>query len=98
MQGLGVGAQVGVALPFSRSHESEADVIGLDLMAKAGFEPTGSVKLWENMNKISGERPAEFLSTHAAPDTRMQTLNSKMSEAETLKRSAWQKGLKPECK
>ncbi|GMM82834.1 M48 family metallopeptidase [Pseudoalteromonas sp. MTN2-4] len=98
MQGLGVGAQVGVALPFSRSHESEADVIGLDLMAKAGFEPTGSVKLWENMNKLSGERPAEFLSTHPAPDTRMQTLNSKMPEAETLKRSAWQKGLKPECK
>jgi predicted Zn-dependent protease len=98
MQGLGVGAQVGVALPFSRSHESEADVIGLDLMAKAGFEPTGSVKLWENMNKLSGERPAEFLSTHPAPDTRMQTLNSKMAEAETLKRSAWQKGLKPQCK
>ena len=98
MQGLGVGAQVGVALPFSRSHESEADVIGLDLMAKAGFEPTGSVKLWENMNKLSGERPAEFLSTHPAPDTRMQTLNSKMPEAEILKRSAWKKGLKPECK
>lgn len=98
MQGLGVGAQVGVALPFSRSHESEADVIGLDLMAKAGFEPTGSVKLWENMNKLSGDRPAEFLSTHPAPDTRMQTLNSKMPEAEILKRSAWKKGLKPECK
>lgn len=98
MQGLGVGAQVGVALPFSRSHESEADVIGLDLMAKAGFEPTGSVRLWENMNKLSGERQAEFLSTHPAPETRMQNLKRNMPEAETLKRAAWKKGLKPACK
>ena len=93
-----MGAQVGVALPFSRSHESEADVIGLDLMAKAGFEPTGSVRLWENMNKLSGERQAEFLSTHPAPESRMQNLKRNMPEAETLKRAAWKKGLKPACK
>lgn len=98
MQGLGVGAQVGVALPFSRSHESEADVIGLDLMAKAGFELTGSVRLWENMNKLSGERQVEFLSTHPVPETRMQNLKRNMPEAETLKRAAWKKGLKPACK
>ena len=97
MQGLGVGAKVGVALPFSRTHESEADVIGLDLMAKAGFEPMGSVKLWENMNKLSAERPSEFLSTHPSPETRIQNLKEKVPEAEILKRNAWSKGLKPKC-
>jgi len=61
MSALGLGVQVGLTLPFSRSHESEADVIGLDLMAKAGFDPRQSIKLWENMNAASGgNRPAEL--------------------------------------
>lgn len=97
MQGLGMGAKVGIALPFSRSHESEADVIGLDLMAKAGFEPTGAIKLWENMNKLSGERPPEFLSTHPAPETRMQELEQKMAQAQVHKKAAWHAGRKPKC-
>ncbi|HYN00664.1 MAG TPA: M48 family metallopeptidase, partial [Aestuariivirgaceae bacterium] len=51
---LGVGAQVGILLPFSRSQESEADVLGLSYMAKAGFDPRAAVELWQNMEKVGG--------------------------------------------
>lgn len=99
MQGLGLGAQYGVALPFGRTHESEADVIGLDLMAKAGFQPEGSVALWKNMEAASsGERPPEFMSTHPAPQSRIANLTSKLDEASRLKQAAWQSGKKPQCK
>lgn len=82
MSALGLGVQVGVALPFSRAHESEADVIGLDLMSKAGFDPRQSVNLWQNMNRASsGNRPLEILSTHPAPETRMANLNANMANA-----------------
>ena len=64
---LGVGAQYGLIMPFSRLHESEADVMGVELMAKAGFNPSESVTLWQKMAQASrGEQPAEFLSTHPA--------------------------------
>ncbi|KZN46034.1 hypothetical protein N482_13305 [Pseudoalteromonas luteoviolacea NCIMB 1942] len=98
MQGLGVGAQVGIALPFSRSHETEADIIGLELMAKAGFKPIGAVELWQNMEKLGGERPMEFLSTHPSPDNRIQRLNNKMHSANSLYQAAKQQGLSPNCK
>lgn len=98
MQGLGLGAQYGIALPFGRTHESEADVIGLELMSKAGFEPTGSIELWNNMSAMSAERPPEFMSTHPAPQTRIENLTNNLNEANRLKRSAWQAGIKPKCK
>ncbi len=85
MQGLGLGAQVGIALPFSRTHESEADEIGLNLMAKAGFEPTQAVQLWKNMEQLSGgNTQPEFLSTHPAPSTRIDDLNKNMAAANKL--------------
>lgn len=95
MSALGLGVQVGLTLPFSRSHESEADVIGLDLMAKAGFDPRQSINLWENMNAASGgNRPAELLSTHPAPETRINNLNAKMTKAmATYNKAAY----KPNC-
>ncbi|KZN65541.1 hypothetical protein N473_12575 [Pseudoalteromonas luteoviolacea CPMOR-1] len=98
MQGLGLGAQVGLTLPFGRSHESEADVIGLNLMAKAGFKPIGAVELWQNMEKLGGDRPMEFLSTHPSPDNRIEKLNSKIAEANSLYKAAQQKGLHPQCR
>ena len=74
MAALGVGAQ-GVVLKFSRTHESEADLIGLDRMAAAGFDPRESVPLWQNMDAASqGARPPEFLSTHPSPATRIKDL------------------------
>ncbi|MCP3864777.1 MULTISPECIES: M48 family metallopeptidase [Marisediminitalea] len=82
MSGLGLGLQVGVQLPFSRAHESEADIIGLQLMALAGFDPRQSVDLWQNMEAASGgERPAEILSTHPAPQTRIDNLQANMDAA-----------------
>jgi Putative Zn-dependent protease, contains TPR repeats len=78
-QGLGIGAQVGIILPFSRTHESEADLIGLQLMAKAGFDPRESVSLWQNMSKAGSSKTPELLSTHPSNNTRINDLNTAMS-------------------
>jgi predicted Zn-dependent protease len=82
MAGLGLGVQVGVQLPFGRTHESEADLIGLGLMAKAGFDPQQSINLWQNMAKASGgARQPEFMSTHPLPATRIKNLANNMPKA-----------------
>jgi len=82
MAALGVGAQVGVLLPFSRQHESEADYIGILLAADAGYDPRESVHLWERMEQHSGGgAPAEFLSTHPGHETRIEQLKQWMPEA-----------------
>jgi metalloendopeptidase OMA1, mitochondrial len=89
MQAYGLGAQVGVLLPFSREMESEADHIGLILMAKAGYDPSVSVGLWERMGQLSdGAKTMEFLSTHPNYDTRIQQLREWIPEAERYYRLA----------
>lgn len=98
MQALGLGAQIGILLPYSRTHESEADVIGLDLMAKAGFDPRASVQLWKNMQKAGGGAPPEFLSTHPASSTRIDNLLGHMADALHTYNDARAKGKKPDCK
>jgi metalloendopeptidase OMA1, mitochondrial len=85
MAALGAGAQVGLLLPFSRKHESEADYIGILLAADAGYDPQESVHLWERMERTSGGGgPAEFLSTHPGHETRIQQLKQWMPEAMAL--------------
>src|SRR5690348_6760448 len=81
MSALGVGAQVGVLLPFSRAHESEADYIGLLLAADAGYDPHEAVRVWERMQQSGGQQPHEFLSTHPGHETRIKRLTEEMPEA-----------------
>jgi metalloendopeptidase OMA1, mitochondrial len=82
MSALGVGAQVGVLLPYSRAHESEADYIGLLLAAEAGYDPREAVHVWERMQRSSGgQQSQEFLSTHPGHETRIKRLTEKMPEA-----------------
>lgn len=76
----GLGSQVGVMLPYSRTHESEADRIGLILMARAGYDPREAVPFWGRMNEAGGARPPQFLSTHPAPDTRIRDLQAQLPE------------------
>ena len=77
MQAYGVGSQVGGMLPFSRSHESEADQIGLTLMAIAGYDPINAVKVWERMSALSnGQAPPEILSTHPSNQSRINELTA----------------------
>ncbi len=94
---LGLGAQFGLTLPFSRKHETEADIIGLELMAKAGFDPRASVQLWQNMAKASTGAPPEFMSTHPAHGTRIKDLNQHMPRALTLYQQAQAQGKHPQC-
>ena len=85
MAALGAGAQVGVLLPFSRKHESEADYIGILLAADAGYDPRESIHLWERMEQMSGGKgPSEFLSTHPGHETRIEQLKKWMPEAMAL--------------
>lgn len=94
---LGVGAQVGILLPYSRTQETEADLLGLDLMARAGFDPQESIELWQNMERAGGGRPPEFLSTHPSQGTRIQTLQNRLPQAQELQRQALAQGRKPAC-
>jgi predicted Zn-dependent protease len=74
-------ATLGIILPYSRTQESEADHIGLLYMAEAGYDPREAIPLWENFNAFGGARPPEFLSTHPAPESRIQRLQELMPEA-----------------
>ncbi len=95
---LGVGAQYGVIMPFSRLHESEADTIGIELMSKAGFDPRESVTLWYKMAQASqGAQPPEFLSTHPSHATRIEDLQALMPKSLDIMQQAHAVGKRPRC-
>jgi len=93
MAALGLGLQYGVTMPYGRAQESESDILGLQLMNKAGFDPTQSVQLWKNMATASGgNEPQEFLSTHPSHSTRIANLQ------QALKKLPKSTQVSPNCK
>lgn len=86
LAGLGLGTQVGVMLPFSRSHESEADDMGLRYAAAAGYDPSEAPRFWQRFSQASssGGKSPEFLSTHPADSTRIRKLQDLQTEAQAL--------------
>lgn len=97
-EALNAGAALGIMLPFSRSQESEADIIGLDYMARAGFDPRESVPLWQNMTAESEkDEQAEFLSTHPSSSKRIDALVSQFGTTLVLYNEAHQQGRIPNC-
>ncbi len=87
LSAAGAGAQLGVMLPFSRKHESEADEIGLYLMCMAGYNPSEAAPFWQRMSSSGGgSRPPEFLSTHPDPAKRSQTLRELVPKAQAYAR------------
>ena len=96
---LGLGMQYGVLMPFSRAQESEADEIGILLMARAGFDPRESVALWQNMDRASGgQSPPEFMSTHPSHSTRIDRLQAAMPVALRFYEQAVAAGRRPNCR
>lgn len=80
-------AQVTFTLPHSREQESEADSIGLELMARSGYDPNAAISLWEKMSKVGGGGPPEFLSTHPSGESRIRELQAKLPSVQGLYRA-----------
>jgi predicted Zn-dependent protease len=81
MIAYGVGTTVGVMLPFSRTHESEADRLGLIFMAMAGYDPSAAIDFWTRMSQNGGPKPPEWLSTHPSDETRIADIKKHLPEA-----------------
>jgi predicted Zn-dependent protease len=92
-----MGAQIGLLLPYGRGQESEADTVGLDYMADAGFDPRASVQLWKNMAEKNKGAPPEFLSTHPSSDSRIQDLVKQLPASLVRYNEAEGAGKNPEC-
>lgn len=91
------GATIGLNLPFNRGQESEADIVGLDYMAKAGYDPRASIHLWKNMASARQGRTPEFLSTHPSDDRRLDDLVKNLTPALVKFNAAREAGVRPTC-
>ena len=96
-QGGSLLAQTGFLLPGSRAQESEADVVGQQLMARAGFDPRGAVSLWQNMIAAGGSRPPQWISTHPDPQARIGELQKRAADLEPTMEAARRAGNTPRC-
>lgn len=97
-QALYAGSQFGITLPHTRSQETEADIVGLEYMAKAGFDPREAVNLWQNMAALSDKKPPEMLSTHPASETRIENLVGEWQKVLPIYNQALADGKQPTCK
>ena len=97
VQGGGILAQTGFLLPGSRAQESEADVVGQQLMARAGFDPREAVNLWQNMIAAGGNRQPEWLSTHPDPQSRLGELRDRATGLVPTYEQAHAAGRNPHC-
>jgi predicted Zn-dependent protease len=95
--GLGVGAQYGVLLPFSRKHEVEADQVGQIFMAEAGFYPVEAITLWQKMAELGNEAPEQWQSTHPSDETRIARLQRNLPRAMRAYEKARAAGKDPAC-
>lgn len=93
----GAAVQAGLLLPNNRTQESEADVVGQQLMAKAGYDPHQAVDLWQHMMAAGGSQPPEWLSTHPSPGTRIQELERRADGLTPTYQQARASGNKPQC-
>lgn len=94
---LGMGAQVGILLPFSRAQESEADLMGLDLMSRAGFDPRQAVVLWQRMQHAGGKTPPELLSDHPSDARRIANIQARVPRDLPIYNSAVAAHGGPQC-
>ncbi|TWH99492.1 peptidase M48-like protein [Luteimonas cucumeris] len=97
VQGGSVLAQTGFLLPGSREQETEADVVGQQLMAQAGFDPRQAVNLWQNMITAGGSRPPQWLSTHPDPQARIAELQQRSAQLVPTYEQARAAGRRPSC-
>ena len=93
-QAYGIGAQVGVMLPHSRTQESEADEVGMILAAKAGYEPAGALSLWRKMEAASRGAPPAFLSDHPSNPDRLRVIAANIPRVQGL----YARALKPDVR
>jgi len=81
MMASGLGSEIGLALPYSRKHETEADKMGLVFMAIAGYDPRTAIDFWRRMSATGGQKPPQILSTHPSDETRIKDLQAFMPQA-----------------
>jgi len=93
----GLLMQTGFLLPGTRAQEAEADIVGQQLAARAGFDPSEAVALWQNMQAAGGARPPQWLSTHPNPQSRMNALRTRAVQLQPVYVTARESGLRPQC-
>lgn len=95
---LAEGAAIGMTLPYAREQETEADLVGLTYMSKAGFDPRAAMYLWKNMSTANkGNRPPEMLSSHPSDDTRLDSIVKDITPALISYNQAREAGKRPNC-
>ncbi|MBT8447911.1 MAG: M48 family metallopeptidase [Gammaproteobacteria bacterium] len=94
---LNMGAELGLNRPYDRGQESEADIVGLDYMARAGFDPRESITLWKAMETVGGNGPPEFISTHPSGRTRISDLIGGLPGSLATYNAAREAGVIPDC-